>query len=222
MSRNEVGHIKESTLHQPLLSLDESLVMEVLRCGKLFSVSAQLYCTVYSVTVTCPTHLKNSQSGCPYKGNTGLISPSWTSMLQLIVNTSLGIDIWGWSTWNGVACSFSKTEFYRKPFGLANCPILGCYTCTQNINEPESHPSRQVGCHTTTNDKLTCRQHELSLSSCAWCSRALDMWCSSTVLSFLQISFVIDVIFDQNFFWTAHLSNRSCYPTCINWVFSLV
>ncbi len=35
-------------------------------------------------------------------------------------------------------------------------------------------PSRKGECHASADNKLTCVQHETSLSSCNWCSRTLD------------------------------------------------
>ena len=42
MAANNVGDVKESTMHQPLLSPDEPLVVVVLQCGQVCLVNTEL------------------------------------------------------------------------------------------------------------------------------------------------------------------------------------
>ena len=42
MAANDVGDVKESAMHQPLLSPDEPLVVVVLQCGQVCLVSTEL------------------------------------------------------------------------------------------------------------------------------------------------------------------------------------
>jgi len=61
-----------------------------------------------------------------------------------------------WGTSNRVACTFSRPESHRRPIGSAEPP------CKPLVS----------GCHASADNKSTCEQHETSLSSCNWCSRA--------------------------------------------------
>ena len=42
MTANDVGEVKEGAMHQPLLSLDEPLVVVVLQCGQVCLVNTEL------------------------------------------------------------------------------------------------------------------------------------------------------------------------------------
>lgn len=66
-----------------------------------------------------------------------------------------------------VACTVSRQEFQWKPMDPLTVEIH------QRLITPEPQwPWRRVGCHASADNKSTCEQHEMSLSSCNWCSRA--------------------------------------------------
>ena len=88
---NDIGDIKGSAMHQPLLSPDKPLVV-VLQCGQVCIVSTELPYTLWMVQWKAHTTWITSliQSLGPCMNNIGLTSSSWTTILQFIEVSSLG------------------------------------------------------------------------------------------------------------------------------------
>ncbi|MEQ2190469.1 hypothetical protein XENOCAPTIV_020975 [Xenoophorus captivus] len=96
MAANDVGDIKESAMHQPLLSPDGPLVVVALQILKVFLVNTEQPYTFGNGTVTSPYYPNNIINPVivPLYEQHRLSPPSQTTILKLIEVTSLLNGCW--------------------------------------------------------------------------------------------------------------------------------
>ncbi len=159
MAASAVVDIKENSMHQPMLSgvtvwagvsSQYRIVLHLVNG----TVTRQYYLNNIINLVIVPLHEQHRPDFIFMGDNT----PAYQGQIIMERLLEAGVPHMEWPAlpWY----QLSRRVEVRNP-------------APQNLNDLS--PSRKGECHASADNKLTCVQHETSLSSCNWCSRTLDM-----------------------------------------------